>query len=290
MYLVMGITGRIGGAVARHLLAQRKQVRALVRNRGRAVDWSDQGVELIDGDLNDVDAIVRALRGVEGAFVMLPPVYQPSREFTESRRLIAAYAEALRSVHLQRLVVLSSNGAEKTSGLGSITPLSLLERDLRDLPYPLAFIRPGSFYENYLSGLQAGQSGVLPVFYARTSEKYPMSAIVDIGAEAARLLTGPAWTGQRVIELGSMVSPDELAAQLGAVLGRDVTARALPREAWVPTLEQMGFPHGQTWAFEDVYDGANSHWISFGVEGAERVEGATSARDVFAAAQKAARG
>ena len=81
-----------------------------------------------------------------------------------------------------------------------------------------------------------------------------------------------------------MVSPDELAAQWGAVPGRDVTAQVLPREAWVPTLEQMGFPNGQTWAFEDVYAGVNSHWIGFGVEGA------TSARDVSAAARKAARG
>jgi nucleoside-diphosphate-sugar epimerase len=30
MYLVMGITGKVGGATARHLLKQGKQVRALV--------------------------------------------------------------------------------------------------------------------------------------------------------------------------------------------------------------------------------------------------------------------
>ena len=33
MYLVMGITGKVGGATARHLLKQGKQVRALVRDR-----------------------------------------------------------------------------------------------------------------------------------------------------------------------------------------------------------------------------------------------------------------
>ena len=35
-YLVMGITGKVGGATARHLLKQGKQVRALVRNREKA--------------------------------------------------------------------------------------------------------------------------------------------------------------------------------------------------------------------------------------------------------------
>ena len=42
-----------------------------------------------------------------------------------------------------------------------------------------------------------------------------MVATNDIGAEVATLLTGPAWSGQRVIELGSMVSADEVAVQLG---------------------------------------------------------------------------
>jgi uncharacterized protein YbjT (DUF2867 family) len=66
MYLVMGITGKVGGATARHLLKQGKQVRALVRDREKAAKWADQGVELIDGDWNDATAIAAALNGVEG--------------------------------------------------------------------------------------------------------------------------------------------------------------------------------------------------------------------------------
>ena len=75
MYLVMGITGNVGGATARHLLTQGKQVRALVRNREKAAKWADQGVELVDGDWSDATAITAALKGVEGAFVMLPAVW-----------------------------------------------------------------------------------------------------------------------------------------------------------------------------------------------------------------------
>lgn len=288
MFLVIGITGRVGGAVARHLLARGEQVRAMVRDRAKATDWASQGVELVDGDMDDADAITRALEGVDGAFVMLPPIYMPSREFTESKVPIAAYARALGSARLSKLVVLSSMGAEKASGLGAITPLALLEQALRDLPYPHAFVRAGAFYENFISGLETARGGAWPVFYAKTDEKHPMVAIEDIGAEAAKLLTGPAWIGKRVIELGSMVSADEVAAQLGEVLGRAVAAQVVPREAWVPTLVQMGFPQGQTWAFEDIYDGVNAHWIDFGVERTESVGSTTPARDVFAAAQRAA--
>ena len=79
-----------------------------------------------------------------------------------------------------------------------------------------------------------------------------------------------------------MVSPDDLAVQLGSVLRRDVAVEIVPRGAWTATLEQMGRPSGETWAVEEIYDGVNSKWIGFGVDGAERVEGVTTAREVFA--------
>src|ERR1700744_5447159 len=97
MYLVMGITGNVGGATARHLLKQGKQVRALVRNREKAAQWADQGVELVDGDWNDATAIAAALKGVEGAFIMLPGVWAPSPDYREAKVVIANYVEALTS-------------------------------------------------------------------------------------------------------------------------------------------------------------------------------------------------
>jgi uncharacterized protein YbjT (DUF2867 family) len=81
MYLVMGITGKVGGATAPHLLKQGKQVRALVRDHEKAAKWADQGVELVEGDWNDSAAIAGALKGVEGAFVMLPALWAPSPDW-----------------------------------------------------------------------------------------------------------------------------------------------------------------------------------------------------------------
>jgi uncharacterized protein YbjT (DUF2867 family) len=208
MYLVMGITGNVGAATARHLLKQGKQVRALVRNREKAAKWADQGVELVDGDWNNATAIASALKGVEGAFVMLPAVWAPSPDYKEAKGVIANYVEALTQVVPPRVVALSSMGAHKTSGVGNVTALSLLEQGLGSLNSPVAFVRAGGFFENFLFGLQAAQGGTLPVFYSPTNRKSTMVASDDIGREAATLLAGPAWSGNRVIELGSMVSAD----------------------------------------------------------------------------------
>ena len=242
MFLVMGVTGKVGGATARHLLAHGKRVRALVRSREKAADWMEQGVELVDGDWNDTGAIARALDGVDGAFLMLPAVWAPSPDFNEAKGVIANYVGALTKAAPPRVVALSSMGANRTSGLGMITALSLLEQGFRKLTSPIAFVRAGGFFENFLYGLHVAQGGTLPVYYNPTSRKSTMVATNDIGAEVATLLTGPAWSGHRVIELGSMVSADEVAAQLGDVMRREVKAFAVPRAEWPAAFEQLGIP------------------------------------------------
>src|ERR1700722_10766328 len=246
MFLVMGITGRVGGATAQHLLAQAKKVRAMVRNREKATKWVDQGVELVDGDWNDAPAVERALEGVEGAFVMLPAVWAPSPDFKEAKSVIANYVEALTKAAPPRVVVLSSMGANRTSGLGMITALSLLEQGLRHLTMPITYVRVGGFLETFLYGLHVAQGGTLPVYYDPTNRKSAMVATDDVGAEVATLLTGLAWSGHRVVELGSMVSADEVAGQLGEVLKLDVKAFAVPRAGWAEAFEQFGIPKGHT--------------------------------------------
>jgi uncharacterized protein YbjT (DUF2867 family) len=178
-------------------------------------------------------------------------------------------------------------GANRTSGLGMITALSLLEQGFRDLISPIAFVRAGGFFENFLYGLQVAQGGTLPVYYNPTNRKSTMVATNDIGAEVATLLTGPAWSGQRVVELGSMVTADEVAEQLGEVLNLDVKAFAVPRAGWAEAFEHFGIPKGHTGSAEEMFEAVNAGWMDLGVEGAEHVAGTTSARDVFAAAQKA---
>ncbi len=287
MFLVMGITGKVGGATAQHLLAHGHAVRALVRNRQKASGWADQGVELVDGDWNDSAAIKRALEGVEGAFVMLPAVWAPSPDYTEAKSVIANYAEALTMAAPPRVVALSSMGANRRSGLGMITALSLLEQGFRDLISPIAFVRAGGFFENFLYGLQVAQGGTLPVFYNPTNRKSTMVATSDIGAEVARLLTGPAWSGRRIVELGSMITADEIAEQLGEVLHLDVEAFAVPRVGWAAAFEKFGIPKGHTGPAEEMFEAVNAGWMDLGVEGTEHVAGTTSAHDVFASAQKA---
>ncbi len=287
MFFVSGMTGKVGGAAARQLLEEGHTVRTLARDPLKAAKWSQKGVDVQQGDFNDPASVAGALEGVEGAFLMIPPVLVPAPGFPEAKAVIASFLKALRQAPPPRLVLLSSIGSERSSGLGNITTTHLMEEALSNLPFPTAFVRAGGFLENYAFSLAAADStGWFDSLLQPTDRTFSMVATADIGKEIARLLVG-GWNGKKIVELGSPVSPDDLARAMSEVLGRAVQARAIPREQWTASLERQGFPPGATGLWEEMMDGFNSGWIDFGVPGTEPVAGTVTAAHVFAQAKKA---
>jgi NAD(P)H dehydrogenase (quinone) len=71
--LITGATGSVGKNAIKKLLELRAPVRALVHKPdARSEQLSAQGVEIVEGDLSDFDAVSTALKGVNGAYYMYP--------------------------------------------------------------------------------------------------------------------------------------------------------------------------------------------------------------------------
>jgi len=68
MILIIGASGRLGGIVARRLLADGQPVRALSRTPAKLAALSSAGAEVLAGDLRDPDSLRRACEGVEAIF------------------------------------------------------------------------------------------------------------------------------------------------------------------------------------------------------------------------------
>jgi uncharacterized protein YbjT (DUF2867 family) len=62
MYAITGITGQVGGALARALLAANKPVRAVVRDQEKAKAWAEQGCEIALANMNDTDALASGIQ------------------------------------------------------------------------------------------------------------------------------------------------------------------------------------------------------------------------------------
>lgn len=67
-YAVTGATGFVGGALARRLVADGHEVRALVRRPDAARSLSEVGLELVPGDLDDAGSLDRLVADVDGLF------------------------------------------------------------------------------------------------------------------------------------------------------------------------------------------------------------------------------
>ena len=66
MFAVTGITGQVGGAVARTLLAKGCGVRAVVRDANKAVSWAKQGCEIAVADMYEAKSLETAFHDAEG--------------------------------------------------------------------------------------------------------------------------------------------------------------------------------------------------------------------------------
>jgi nucleoside-diphosphate-sugar epimerase len=63
--LVTGATGKVGSRLAKRLAKRGHHVRALVRDEARAKELRDASLDLVLGDLLEVDSLAAALRGVD---------------------------------------------------------------------------------------------------------------------------------------------------------------------------------------------------------------------------------
>jgi NAD(P)H dehydrogenase (quinone) len=277
MYAIMGISGRVGGALADTLLASGARVRGIVRNSGKAAAWKDRGAELAVADYDDATALSAAFRGVDGVFVMIPPNFTPAPGFPEAKRTLAAIYEALAKARPRKAVYLSSIGSEQNSGVGLITQTHMLEAMLGDLPMQHVFLRAAWFMENFAGDAASARSeGKIYSHLQPLDRRVPMVATVDIGKAGAELLCQD-WEGARRIEVAGPrdYSPLDVAQGFSEAFGRQVEAVVVHRDEWTKSFVAQGMPADRTGPRAEMVDGFNSGLIHFGVPDTENYVGAT---------------
>jgi uncharacterized protein YbjT (DUF2867 family) len=262
MFVVTGITGRVGGVVARALLANGEDVRAVIRDAEKGSAWKARGCDIALADMNDPHALQQAFGGATAVFILLPPNFDPAPGFPESRKIIEALRIALDRAQPRGVVCISTVGAQvKQENL--LTQLGIQEQVLGELPLPITFLRPAWYLENAAWDVApARDTGTIASLLQPLDRRIPMVATADVGRIAAELLQ-ETWKGRRVVELEGprLVSPNDIAAGLQRLLGRAVRAEAVPHDTWESLFRSQGFrnpiPRIQ------MLDGFNEGWLTF---------------------------
>jgi NAD(P)H dehydrogenase (quinone) len=282
MFAITAITGKVGGVVANTLLAAGCGVRAVVRDAAKGAPWKARGCEVAVADLTDAGRLARALEGTEGAFILLPPVFDPQPDFRDVRATIAAIRKAMGQARRLKAVVLSTIGADAAQP-NLLNALRYLEEALADVDLPITFLRAAWFMENAEWDVaSARERGVVTSYLQPLDRPVPMVSIHDVGRVAADLLR-ETWTGRRIVELeaAGRTTPNAVAAAFAKALGTPVRAQIAPRSEWEQAFRAQGMENPTPRM--QMIDGFNEGWIDFKTQGANSRKGRITIDEAIAA-------
>jgi NAD(P)H dehydrogenase (quinone) len=286
MYAITGITGKVGGELARTLLAAGQSVRAVVRDASKGRQWAALGCEVAVATMEDAPALTKAFTGATGVFILPPPVFDPEPGYKEARAVIDNVVQALKAARPAKVVSLSTVGADAAQD-NLLSQHTVIEAALRTLPVPVTLLRPAWFIDNAAWDVaSARDTGLIHSFLLPTDKAIPMVAAQEVGQVAAGLIQEDLqedWIGTRIVELEgpSRVSPDDLAAAFASALGKPVRAVPVPRESWEQLFRSQGMKN--PYPRIRMLDGFNENWIAFRDNGSKTIKGSISARTVVAA-------
>jgi uncharacterized protein YbjT (DUF2867 family) len=256
---VVGATGSQGGAVARHLLRDGWDVRALTRDPGgaRARELAAAGARVVRAEMEDVASLTAAAEGAWGLFSVQPTVGSPGTPpgfgAEDEVRWGTNVAEAARDAGVRHLVFSSVAGVDRH--LDEKLPVNLvskwwIEEHIAALDLPATILRPVSFMENFTGGY-ALQNGTLSTGLAPDVPQQ-LLAVDDVGAVAALAFAHPEeWIGRAQALAGDEITPARLAEAVGEALGRPLPYVQIPIEAIRAFSED--FAYANEWLNERGY-------------------------------------
>lgn len=226
MHVIVGGTGHVGSATAEALLAKGEQVLVVTRNASHARACQAKGAEVMEADVNDVPSLRAALRRGRRALLLNPPADISTDTDVVERRTVQRILEALDGMALEKVVAVSTGGAQPGDRLGDLNVLWELEEGLRRQSIPAAINRGAYYMSNWDGQLDSVRAtGTLSTLFP-ADLAIPMVAPIDLGrAAASRLMSGLDDVGVRYVEGPRDYSSNEVA---------DAFARALnlPVSSW----------------------------------------------------------
>ncbi|MGH4014096.1 MAG: NmrA/HSCARG family protein [Pseudonocardiaceae bacterium] len=211
--VVIGGTGRQGGAVARQLLQRGWSVRALVRDPDKpaARALQEQGAILVPGDLDDVESVRAAVAGAYGVFTV--HTFMTPTGLAGEVRHGKAVAQAAKDAGVAQVVYTSVDGAERDSGVPHFESKWVIEQHLQALGVPTTVLRPTFFMDNFAAQPPQLVDGALLVRFAlHPQTRLQMIATADIGVFAADAFDHPEdYIGQAVALAGDELTGPQIA-------------------------------------------------------------------------------
>jgi uncharacterized protein YbjT (DUF2867 family) len=261
MITIMGATGHTGRAIAEILLGQGEKIRVLSRADDHLRPLTERGAEPAVGDASDRAYLVKAFRGADAVYALIPPNMTAPDFRVYQDKIGESAASALAESGVRHVVFLSSIGADLPEGTGPIVGLHRQEERLKKVSgLNVLALRPAYFFENHFATLglikaQGIDGGALAPDLA-----FPQIATQDIARVAAEALRQRDFKGFTVREL---LGPRDLTMlEATKILGQTIGKPDLPYVQFsyadfAQSLEQMGLSASLARDYSEMVRGFN---------------------------------
>jgi len=288
-YVVTGATGKVGSAVVDSLIAQSVPVHVVIRSENKAESFRSRNIQVTIADLTDVDGLTKAFQGAKAVFAMNPPAYENPDMQALAANISHALASAIKAAKVERVVVLSSVGAERSSKTGSILTTHTLEAALKESAPQVVIVRCAWFTENWLTAISAVKSGHSPVLGSmlqKLDRKIPHVATNDIGRVIGEYMIKPKAEVDKlvIIELEGPepYSPNDVAKVVSEVLAQPVSAAAMTEEMIRGIFDKIGWPKSTADDWIEMVKGFDDDTIRWTTdEKVIRIKGKVTLADVL---------
>ncbi len=230
--LVTGATGNTGGYAIKYLLAQKVPVRALVHQIDKRSDaLAAMGVEVVVGDLSDLESVTSAMKDISSAFF----VYPIAPGLIEAT---AYFAQAALENGVGHIVNLSQFGANRHVKSHAAENHWIAERVFERSGVPVTQLRPTLFAEWFQ--YQASNIKSKSQFYLHFGDaRFAPIATEDIGRVIAAILADPAPHAGKSYDLfgPKILNMTEVAAIFSEALGRKITYVPIDTETFAAKVK-----------------------------------------------------
>lgn len=243
MIAIIGAAGKVGYATTIALREAGVPVKAILRDAAKSSRLSELGCEIALANLQDSEALAKAIGDADVVQVILPPSPQAEDTAKEMRGAIESLFDALERTHPRRVLAISDYGAHITHDIGMPTMCRSFEERLSQLPGHKLFLRSAEHMQGWGRAIPAAiASGTLPSFHDPVDMPFPTISAPDLGLIAADLLLRP--TSEKDLEVVHAEGPRRYSAinvarALSELLGRQINVEAVHRSQWKETFESV---------------------------------------------------
>jgi len=232
MILIVGASGRLGGAVAKRLLEQGKAVRLMTRNPSNLIHLKQQGAEVVSGDLRNPASLQIACQGVEQVLAAAHALIGKGEnnpqtvDYAGNRQLI----DAARAAGVRHFVFMSILGASPDAPVKFFRIKYHAEEYLRASGLGFTIIRSSAFMDLWaqLIGQPILEQGKTTIF-GRGNNPINFVAVEDV-ARFVCIAFENSRTHNEVIEVGGPenLTMNQVAEIFERVSGRQAKKRHIP--------------------------------------------------------------